>query len=53
MASWFAALRRNWDTLLAVALFWATVAIYLGPGYYFAFLYIYLCLLITRTALRR
>jgi hypothetical protein len=53
MASWFAALRRNWDAVLALSLFWAAVAIYLGPGYYFAVLYVLLCLLIARTALRR
>ena len=53
MASWIAVLRRNWDALLAIALFWTAVGIYLGPGYYFAFLYIYFCLLIARTALRR
>jgi hypothetical protein len=53
MMSWLSALRRNWDAFLATALFWTVVAIYLGPGYYFAFLYIFFCLLIARTALRR
>jgi hypothetical protein len=53
MTSWIASLRRNWDTVLAFALFWAAVAIYLGPGWYFALFYIFLCLLIARTALRR
>jgi hypothetical protein len=53
MASWFAALRRNWDAVLAFTLFWTVVAIYLGPGYYFAFLYVLVSVSIARTALRR
>ncbi|HYM14618.1 MAG TPA: hypothetical protein VEZ14_03600 [Dehalococcoidia bacterium] len=53
MATWLAALRRNLDALLAFSLAWIVIAIYLGPGYFFAFLYLLLSLLIARTALRR
>lgn len=53
MASWLAGLRRNLDALVAFSLCWIVVAIYLGPGYYFAFLYLLLSLYIARTALKR
>jgi hypothetical protein len=53
MSSLLRSMRRNWDALLAFFLAWTTVAIYLGPGYYFALLYVLTCLAIARTALRR
>lgn len=53
MSRWLGSLRRNWDAAIALALGWAAVAIYLGPGYYFILLYVLLMLLIIRVALRR
>jgi hypothetical protein len=46
-------LRGNWDALLAFFLVYVAVAIYFGPGYYFALWYLSLCGCIVRTALKR
>jgi len=53
MMNWLAALRRDWDAVLAIFLVYLAVAIYLGPGYYFALWYLVLVACIVRTALRR
>jgi hypothetical protein len=53
MAESPASLRRNWDALLAFGLVWTTIAIYLGPGYYFLFLYLLGCGYIIKLALKR
>ena len=46
-------MRNNWELVLALALWWAAIAMMLGPGYYFLFLYLLGCGLIIRVALKR
>jgi hypothetical protein len=53
VTTWFSTLRENWHALLAVVLISAAVAIYLGPGYYFALCYVSLCGYVIHTALKR
>ncbi len=53
MVNWLEALRHEWDAVLAIFLIYIVVAIYLGPGYYFALWYMILCACIVRTALKR
>ena len=53
MTNWLHRARQDWDALLAILLVYAAVAIWLGPGYYFALLYVCLCGWVIRTALKR
>lgn len=53
MGAWLQRLRCNWDALLAFGLFWTAIAIHLGPGYYFLFLYVLGCGYLIRVALKR
>lgn len=53
VTAWLGKLRGNWDAVLAFSLAWAAVAIRLGPGYYFLFLYLLGCAYIIRMALKR
>ncbi len=53
MVDWFRSLSRNWDMLVAFLLVYAVIAIYLGPGYFFAAWFLNGCAYIIHTALRR
>lgn len=53
MGVWLHRLRGNWDAVLAFTLLWTTIAIYLGPAYYFVLFYLLGCSYIIRIALKR
>ena len=53
MGEWLRRVAANWDVILAFALVWAAVAVYLGPGYYFFLLYLLGCIYVIRVALKR
>ncbi len=53
MAQWLRSIGRNWDMFAAVVLAYIAIAIYLGPGYFFAAWFLNGCAYIIHTALRR
>ena len=53
MVGWFRSLSGNLDALVALLLVYAVIAIYLGPGFFFAAWFLNGCAYIIHVALRR
>lgn len=53
MVGWLRSLSGNWDALVALLLVYAVIAIYLGPGFFFAAWFLNGCAYIIHVALRR